>query len=132
MKCNKIKNNSVYLSVINSNIIEYIYIYINTKMSIGSGRVVNLMINGVLHSLGGTNGEKRSTFCLLRNHNRTERTGADGGVVFFFFFCTVRIVLFRFLQLKQQNASQIPPMPRQLARSPTSTQHGNSIDLSIV
>lgn len=44
MKCNKIKNNSVYLSVINSNsVCVCIYVYIHThtrvyKMFIGLGR----------------------------------------------------------------------------------------------
>lgn len=66
------------------------------------------MIDGVLQSLRGTNSKESSPLCLLRNCNRTERTGADGGL----FFCTVGIVLFCFLQLKRQNTSQIPPPPR--------------------
>lgn len=78
MKCNKIKNNSVYLSVINSNIIEYIYIY-KHKNVVGSGRYLTYCIP----SRGQT--AQRWTLCLLRNANRTERAGADGGGVFFFF-----------------------------------------------
>lgn len=82
------------------------------------------MIDGVLHSLGGTNSKERSTLCLLRNHNGTERTGADGG-----FFCTVRIVLFCFPPVKAAEYHPETPAATAALCSPTSTQQSRTIDL---